>query len=72
GNVGDYIEKLEKSELVSFGFSIDDSFYEYSYGNGIFYERLANGKSEKENEINDRAKAEERIRKIYRLLIMKS
>lgn len=72
GNVGDYIEKLERSELVSFGFSMGSSFYEYSYGNGIFYERLANGKSEKENEINDRAKAEERIRKIYRLLIMKS
>ena len=72
GNVGDYIEKLERSELISFGFSMDDSFYEYSYGNGIFYERLANGKTEKENEINDRAKAEERIRKIYRLLIMKS
>lgn len=72
GNICDYIEKLERSELVSFGFSMGDSFYEYSYGNGIFYERLANGKTEKENEINDRGKAEERIRKIYRLLIMKS
>ncbi|HBB14129.1 MAG TPA: hypothetical protein DCZ76_07620 [Treponema sp.] len=72
GNICDYIEKLEKSELVSFGFSMGSSFYEYSYGDGIFYERLANGKSEKENEINDRDKAEERIRKIYRLLIMKS
>lgn len=72
GNICDYIEKLERSELVSFGFSMGDSFYEYSYGNGIFYERLANGKSEKENEINDRAKAEDRIREIYRLLIMKS
>lgn len=72
GNICDYIEKLERSELISFGFSIDDSFYEYSYGNGIFYERFANGKSEKENEINDRDKAEDRIRKIYRLLIMKS
>ena len=72
GNICDYIEKLEKSELVSFGFSMGSSFYEYSYGNGIFYERLANGKSETENEINDRAKAEDRIREIYRLLIMKS
>ncbi|MBQ1591579.1 MAG: hypothetical protein II077_06030, partial [Treponema sp.] len=60
------------SELVSFGFSMGSSFYEYSYADGIFYERLAIGKTEKENEINDRAKAEERIRKIYRLLIMKS
>ena len=72
GNVGDYIEKLERSELISFGFSMGDSFYEYSYGNGIFYERVAKGNSEKENEINDRAKAEDRIREIYRLLIIKS
>lgn len=72
GNVGDYIEKLERSELVSFGFSMGDSFYEYSYADGIFYERFAKGKSEKENEINDRAKAEDRIREIYRLLIIKS
>ena len=72
GNVCDYIEKLERSELISFGFSMGDSFYEYSYGDGIFYERFAKGKSEKENEINDRAKAEDRIREIYRLLIIKS
>ncbi len=65
-NPMDYVRELSEEKIICFGFLINAYFYEFSFKDGIFYERCGKGKVEKNKEFEDRAQLEERITALYR------
>ncbi|MCR5607092.1 MAG: hypothetical protein K6F69_09805 [Treponema sp.] len=72
GDMGNYFDNLKNYKTISFGFQIGGRFYEYSYRNGIFYEKIHKGNKNKILQLYDKEKALESAKKHYEELMAKA
>ncbi len=61
-----FIGELENSKIICFGFLINGYFYEFTYADGIFYERCGQENVQKNREFADKSQLEKRIAELYR------
>lgn len=69
--IDDYIKKLADKEIICLGFSFSNNFFEYSYDNGIFFERVFFEDKEKMEELQNSDLADERIKNVYRKMVFR-
>ena len=72
GDIGNYFDNLKNYKTICFGYQIGRKFYEYSYRNGIFYEKIHKGNKNKILQLYDKEKALESAEKHYEELMTKT